>query len=98
LWGTNAETWDDETLAHYVEVADVISLAVRVGADTYYELYKEEYPDDDFPDDPDTCIFRELAKWRKSNAECDPDDAVCRLTSFWDFTVLNSCRRCLRGF
>ena len=98
LWGTEAETWDDEMLAHYVEVADVISLAIRVGADAYFELYKQEFPDEDFPDDPDTCIFRELAKWRESNAKCDPDDAVCRMSSFWNFTVLKSCRRCLRGF
>ncbi len=97
-WGTQAETWDDNMLARYVDATEVIALAIRVGADAYFELYREEFPDEDFPDDPDTCIFRELAKWRDSNDTCDADDPVCRMTSFWNFTVLNSCRRCLRAF
>ena len=98
IWGTNAETWDDAMLANYVIAADACALAVRVGADAYYELFKDSFPPGAFPEDPDTCIFRELAKWRDCIEGCAPDDPLCRMTCFWEFTVLHSCRRCLRGF
>lgn len=99
LWGTNAEGWDDDMLANYVVCGDNIAQAVRVGADAYYEVLRELAGGGQLPDsDPDTCIFEELAKWRECISTCAPDDPVCRLTCFWNFTVLNSCRRCLRGF
>ena len=98
LWGTNAETWDDAMLSNYVIAADACALAVRVGADAYYEVFKESFPPGAFPPDPETCIFAELAKWRDCISGCGPDDALCRMTCFWEFTVLHSCRRCLRGF
>lgn len=98
LQGTKAENWDDEQIRSYVISAEAIALAVRIGADAYYEVFKDELPQRGEAEDPDTCIFRELAKWSSSNQECAEDDAVCRMTSFWNFTVLNSCRRCLQNF
>jgi hypothetical protein len=97
IQGMNAETWDDKQLASYVTAADAIAFAVRIGADAYYEAAGVVIPNED-PKDPDTCIFRELAKWAEDMSQCDPDDALCRMTAFWDFTVLKSCRRCLRAF
>jgi hypothetical protein len=98
LWGVNAQSWDDAMVANYVEAADSIGYAIRIGADAYYEVSMAGLPQGVFPEDPDTCIFRELAKWRDCIASCAEDDALCRLTCFWDFTVLQSCRRCLRSF
>jgi hypothetical protein len=98
-WGTMAEMWDDMLLANYVNSSESIAFAVRVGADTYYELLKARFPREELPEsDPETCIFQELAKWDDCMTQCAPDDPVCRMTCFWNFTVLNSCRRCLRGF
>jgi hypothetical protein len=99
LWGTTAENWDDQLLANYVVCGDNISHAVRIGADAYYEVVSQRVASGDLPDtDPETCIFEELNKWQDCISSCTPDDAVCRLTCFWNFTVLNSCRRCLRAF
>jgi len=50
--------------------------------------------------DPETCIFDEINKWTTCIEVCqkDEDTPLCRVECFWNFTVLQSCRRCLRAF
>ena len=96
--GMSAEEWNTNQLSNYVVCADAVALGVRIGADAYYESSNFTPQANQNPEDPDTCIFRELAKWSTCIAECSEDDAVCRLTCFWNFTVLKSCRRCLSAF
>jgi hypothetical protein len=97
LWGTNAQVWDDAMLANMVTAADACALGIRIGADAYYEVIKGSFPEGVYPNDPDTCIFAEIQKYEEAIARCALDDALCRMTAFWEFTVLNSCRRCLRA-
>jgi hypothetical protein len=115
-WGLEAESWDDMMLSHYVDTFDAVALAVRIGADAYYEveaataqrIQMQPAQTRDFQPipregeeaegDPQTCIFKEIDKWTTCIDECDADDALCRVTCFWNFTVLQSCRRCMRAF
>lgn len=111
-WGLEAETWDDAMLANYVNAFDTVALAVRIGADAYYEVQATGAQGDqalgfqpikregEESGDPDTCIFNEIDKWTVCIEDCQKNDdtPLCRVTCFWNFTVLQSCRRCLRAF
>ncbi len=100
-WGAaNAESWTDSELNNYLAAVSTAALGVRVGADAYYELNGTSNWSQSArqPEDPDTCIFQELAKWEECLANRDNDNIAGQFTCFWEFTVLKSCTRCLRAF